>query len=399
MRDLGGRLRIALADGSDGVRVELGYTRPPAAARLFAGRDADATVRLLPSLYSLCATAQAVACAEAIERAYGQRPKGRVRAARARLVAVETVREHLWRILLDWPQALGEAADEATMARVAALCARWRAALAGDGAVCLPGAVEGPDSDEATRRALAGLVAERVLGCDPCRWLAEVGDRAALATWCGRTATPAARLIGGPLAMGQGGLGRCAVPSLTSQALATQLAEGGEVFAAPTWAGRPRETSPFTRNLAEPLLVDLIEGFGNGLVSRLAAQLVEVARLTGVASWQDRPDGQRREEVLSDSDPGTGLGLVPAARGLLAHRVVLAGERVVDYAILSPTDWNFHPQGVVAQGLASLCDEAGVVEPLVRLFIIAVDPCVAFDLVHRADPDVPPFTAPLSEET
>jgi hypothetical protein len=409
MRDLAGQLRILLDQGADGVQVELAYARPPAAARLFAGRDAEAVARLLPTLYSLCATAQAVACAEAIERAAdpgADAPgRARVRRARARLIAAETVREHLWRIFLDWPPALAEPPEEVAMARAAALAGRWRAALAGDGAPLRPGGADGPDpagpTPEAVRAALAGLVAERVFGGDPSRWLAEVGDRAGLAAWGRRGATPAARLIGWLLATGQGGLGRCTVAPLTPGVLAARLAQAGDGgAAAPTWAGRPYETSPLTRNLAEPLIADLVAAFGNGLVSRLAAQLAEVARFVAPVLGDDGA-GEVAEEATPElaRDPGAGLGLVEAARGLLAHRVVLAGEQVVDYAILSPTDWNFHPLGVVAQGLAGLCEEAGAIaEPLARLFVIAVDPCVAFDLARRAHPGAPPFTAPLSEE-
>ena len=51
---------------------------------------------------------------------------------------------------------------------------------------------------------------------------------------------------------------------------------------------------------------------------------------------------------------GVGLGQVQAARGLLVHRVAIRAGRVADYRILAPTEWNFHPQGAAALGLATL---------------------------------------------
>ena len=36
------------------------------------------------------------------------------------------------------------------------------------------------------------------------------------------------------------------------------------------------------------------------------------------------------------------------ARGLLMHEIALDGERIADYCIVAPTEWNFHPQGPLA---------------------------------------------------
>ena len=81
---------------------------------------------------------------------------------------------------------------------------------------------------------------------------------------------------------------------------------------------------------------------------------------------------------------GTGIGQVEAARGHLVHRVVLDDGWVRRYQILAPTEWNFHPAGVVARGLGGLVDSD---EPTLRrqaaLLINAMDPCVGYDLrVH-----------------
>jgi coenzyme F420-reducing hydrogenase alpha subunit len=69
------------------------------------------------------------------------------------------------------------------------------------------------------------------------------------------------------------------------------------------------------------------------------------------------------------------------------HRLEGEDDRVRGYRILAPTEWNFHPDGVVVQGLAAIArdlpssaDEASLRDRAV-LYVTAVDPCVPYRLV------------------
>jgi coenzyme F420-reducing hydrogenase alpha subunit len=126
------------------------------------------------------------------------------------------------------------------------------------------------------------------------------------------------------------------------------------------------------------LVGSLAESHGNGLLTRLAAQLFELARLTADLVGSRSPD----LTAPAASEEGLGLAQVQAARGLLVHRVLVAEDRVTDYRILAPTEWSFHPKGAVATGLADLARRADHADllPLARLFVAAVDPCVDFEL-------------------
>jgi coenzyme F420-reducing hydrogenase alpha subunit len=77
--------------------------------------------------------------------------------------------------------------------------------------------------------------------------------------------------------------------------------------------------------------------------------------------------------------PGAGLGWVETARGLLVHAVEVAAGTVRRYRIVAPTEWNFHPRGAFAAGLAGVAvtgeDE---LRRLVHLAVEALDPCVAY---------------------
>jgi Ni,Fe-hydrogenase I large subunit len=79
--------------------------------------------------------------------------------------------------------------------------------------------------------------------------------------------------------------------------------------------------------------------------------------------------------------PGRGRALVETARGLLMHEIVLDGDRIADYSIVAPTEWNFHPQGPLAGWLMGR--DAGDREALGKFAahsVAALDPCVRWEL-------------------
>ena len=59
------------------------------------------------------------------------------------------------------------------------------------------------------------------------------------------------------------------------------------------------------------------------------------------------------------------------------HYVELDAGVVARYAILAPTQWNFHPRGPAACALATLAarDRASL-GAQARLLVLAIDPCV-----------------------
>ena len=75
------------------------------------------------------------------------------------------------------------------------------------------------------------------------------------------------------------------------------------------------------------------------------------------------------------------------ARGLLVHHVVLDGAcaRVVACRVLAPTEWNFHPIGVVAQRVSRLDGYTPDALRQLRLLMAAFDPCVPFECGAQPD--------------
>lgn len=106
-------LRLTQAGGKVAA-VAAACERPDIAAAL-RGKPADQAVALVPLIYSLCGKAQGVAARSALAAARGAALAPHVDAE----CAAEAVREHAWKLLVDWPRQLGLPPDEFLFVRVA----------------------------------------------------------------------------------------------------------------------------------------------------------------------------------------------------------------------------------------------------------------------------------------
>ena len=391
----GGQLQIRLRRVAGRWRVTMDSSRPVTASRLFVGKPVADTVTGLPRLFQVCAMAQAAACAAACEQALGLLPSPETQWRRARMVDAEIVREHLWRLLLDWPRVRAALPESRAMAEVIALAGRLQAALAQGADPWVPGASGGEPDRETANTCLAGLLRQsalQVFGQAPGPWLEQTASAAGLAAWRRESQAPAAALLRRLESRGWAAHGACRMPGLPAVLATEELAacldspRADEFVARPLWHGAPAESSPYSRNRHHPLVAELTARHGNGLVPRLAAQLVDLAsRLVALRQGLEHgpPAGTTALSRGSKMAPGTGLAQIQAARGLLVHQVVLEGERVADYRILAPTEWNFHPRGVVARGLERLPAnwDGEPLNYLAGLFILAVDPCVDYQVI------------------
>ncbi|WP_305792685.1 nickel-dependent hydrogenase large subunit [Sedimenticola hydrogenitrophicus] len=392
-----GRLDIGL-QLSEGIvtGVDIRSSRPLQTPRIFIGKRVEELLQTLPLLYSVCGTAQAHAAVSACEQALGLAEPESTHGAREALVWLETAKEHLWRVLLEWPGLLGLPPATTGVGEVMQLIQRFRVALFPQGRPFMPGArpvAAGDGTAETVIAEFDRLLREQVFGLPPAQWL-ELEDVAGLLRWAEDNASPAARMLQRVHDNGWSGLGCCpvgALPRLETPFLLEQLqrADAQRFIAAPQLAGECRETTPFTRALGHPLVAAVVAADGSGLLARLTARLVELAGIPG----RLRALGLSQEET-ADADParepvlpaGNGIAQVEAARGLLVHRVVLQEERIARYQILAPTEWNFHPDGVLAEGLKGLqADSMDDLHQQAALLINAIDPCVGYELRIEQD--------------
>ncbi len=382
-------VRLCL-NGGRVSRVAVHSTRPFAASRALAGRPPADAAAMAPRLFSICAQAQGVAAAAAAEAATGCVPAFATLAARETTVLLETVQEYLWRILIDWPQAMDEPALLEPVATARHLIAPVLARLApaarrmdgGDDAVV--------EASPEIASALAELAGRHVFGGAPEAWLSR-SEPDAVATWTERAQTIPARLFKGLLATTPE-LGRSDIrlmPAPRQEALLTSVVPDmrrvPDFSQAPVWDGMPVETGALARRASHPFVAAIRAQYGNAVPTRMAARLVELAALLGELAAGAADHHAAPSAHAFALGAGEGLAAVQTARGLLLHHICLAGGRVAAYRIVAPTEWNFHPDGALVHGLTGLAadDEARLVRQA-RLAVQALDPCVGcrVEVVH-----------------
>lgn len=353
---LEGELAIRLRwDGAHVREVAVESTRPHVADRLLAGKPVDEAVALVPRLFSICGRAQGIAAQLAAEAARGA-TEDAASAARTRALEAEIAQDYLWRALIDWPQAVDRQPDADALAAV-------RSALARD--------------DAPVAQAVRPVVERDVLGGDAAEWLDSRVP--AFEMWIARAPTAAAQLAAeiqrdGPR---HGASAVALLPTLGQAGAAAKFAAALDADAdferRPQLDGQPRETGSAARMSAVPLVAALVASYGRSILARFAARLAELARLASGRPAQLPLAGRIALAA------GRGIGWVETARGLLAHSIELDGDRVRRYRIVAPTEWNFHPRGALAAGLAGAYAASEIdLRRRAHWLAQALDPCVAY---------------------
>jgi hypothetical protein len=340
-------LRVAW-DGHAVCDVDVTSTRPDVAAAMLAGRSPQDVASLVPRVFSICAVSQATAARLALAAAGGvTHAAGDVAAG----LRDEAIREYAIRTLIDWPRALGEPEDPATL----------RDLHGGEGV-----------SLEARER-----IATRIFGQSATSWLS-ISTMSAFDRWLERGETVTARMLA-TLRFGDGGFGQSdtallpAPDAMRAARLAADMDADADYCRRPTWGGAPAETGALARRLTDPLVAELRTRFGNAVLPRFTARLRELAGLiAGTATLR---------AGASTLDAGHGIGWAENARGLLVHVAHIADARVTRYRILAPTEWNFHPEGTLSRGLRGTryASEADL-RHRAALLVQSLDPCVAWRL-------------------
>jgi len=366
------------------VAVRVDSSRQTQAARSLAGRRPDQVVAMLPTVFPLCGTAQALAGMAAIERASGIVVDPAHVLARRMLLLGETLCEHGMGLARDWPALLGEGPDLGSARNLRAAAARLKLLLYPSAYWNRPGggALEPDRAGLGSAVAAIGGEIAHLLAADPEE---PAASPAALSDWAQGGASAAARLFARIFDDGLADFGATdflPMPSNGPPDLAERLesdADGGYV-ARPACRGRVFETGALARHAGHPLVAPLLAAHGNGLAARLAARLAEVTEsLRDLSALM-----QNLSDAPSAPTPGVargcGLGLVEAARGTLVHRVELEDGVVAKYQILAPTEWNFHPAGAMARGMIGVPAGPKLLDRAWML-VNALDPCVVCTLM------------------
>lgn len=386
-----GRIDVTLIVGREQiVDVALTSTRPRQAARVLVDRRVREALRTAPLLFSLCGTAHGLAVAEAVERAAGLELAAPHRRARDILAMVDLLEGHGWTVLLDWPKLIDEPAQAPAYASLRHATARLRGSLYPDGdAIAYGGGRLAPDA-RSLRSAVDDL--EQVLREHVLGETALPHDAGAFIDWARRGGTAAARLVDRIFAEGFATLDRGRrdpplLPELDAGWFETRIESEPTFGTAPRFEGRPAEVGPLARLRDDTLVSELVALWGQGVVARLGARLAEMAELP--LRLRELTDGAQAAVVGPDPPAVTGLGvgLVAASRGPLAYRLELNDGVVTAAASVAPTEWNFHPEGVLAQRLRGAPVHRAARRATMQ--IASLDPCVPCEVRVRSQTEPP----------
>jgi len=359
---LEGELQVRLHLGAGQIqRVEIGSTRPDVAQRLLQGRSRAEVLAAIPLMFSICGRSQSTAATLAFAAAAGIQTSADARATATQAVAAEMLRELTWLSLLQWPQRMAETPSADAVAAA-------RASL-------------GPIAATAAQRETIALAA---FGMPASSWLG-IGTLSGLEQWAAAGHTAAARFIQRSLiAQAESGTAHSGLlPARPTQAdwawLAQAMADEPDFAHQPRWHGAAAETGALARWQSQALIAALLARSPSRVAARLVARLHELALLLAdtypVALGSCMPQS------------GTGMAWVENARGLLAHRVQVdpRSDKVLDYRIVAPTEWNLHASGPLATALTGApVADADQAQSLANAVIHSLDPCVAcrVEIVH-----------------
>jgi len=369
--------------------VHIASTRPDTVAQVFIGKTPEQLLDTVPLLFTLCGNAQAYTALSACRAALGKAIEPDLDAARNLLVQLETLREHAWRILLDWPGFVGLAPDKKALAALLKFDALFKRYLFKNGEAFKLDSRLDIDATQLTHLIdeLEALIDVSVFNGRLADFQALTGE-SQLQDWLQQNDALPAHLLNYLYKRNWAASGQNAIaclPPLDTEALNRQMQERATFSRMPCWQGRCFETTLLNRQLSQPLIADLRSRYGNGLIVRILARLLEIAlipsQLKQLSMRITAPSALSALSAMTAANDGLGLSQIQAARGLLIHRLELRQGRVYDYRLVAPTEWNFHPDGVVVQSLKQLQAESLTdLRRQAELLINAIDPCVQYAL-------------------
>ena len=321
----GGALTVTLIHQNGAVNARLDAPQPLSWARMLAGKPAVEAARVAGLVADSCPAAHEAAA----RAAFGLPP----REGEARRMALEALREHVFKFCVAWPRALGREPA--------------------------PYDPEDDNLDTISRAAFGdGGAPEHIAGFE--RWMR---DRA----------TTAAQAMDHVWRRWDARWGRADLP----------LWRAGDPMDEIDWSeaeidGSVAEIGVAARMADAHLMREIEARRGRGVAWRLAARLTDAARLIAALRGEAPLDAAM---VLAP-----GVGAAQSATGVVLARGALTDGRVSSFDQLTPTDFALHPSGLLNRMLGSGPHALGA--PAMRvaaLTLEAVDPRLPTRLVIETE--------------
>ncbi|MCP4487925.1 MAG: hypothetical protein GY820_11490 [Gammaproteobacteria bacterium] len=387
MKGIEGQIEIDMhSHNNKVVAVEIQSSRPLQAPNILVGKSPHQVLGMIPLMYNICGVAQARTSLRAIQQCLSIELDPALEIARDMLVLVENAREHLFRIFIDWPKLLALNKDISRPPSSMHSIRKFKQELFIDSKAFELSSQLKPGSSHLLEliNQLEQELRQMVFEISTQDWLA-ICDIDGLNQWMNEYDGIAARAIRTISDQGWNsqGYADCPhLPELDTDDLLKRLNTGDadKFITHPDWRGVLCETTSLTRQQDQAVIPELTRKFGNALITRWVARLVELASIPQQLKQLLSQLEENPQPTITDNRR-FGIAQTEAARGRLIHRVEIDQDRISHYQILAPTEWNFHPRGLIAKSLGNLkADSSRQLELLARLIINAIDPCVGYAL-------------------
>lgn len=323
--------------------VAIASARPHGVARLFVGQPVEVVPGEARRLFALCGVAHAAAAAHATAAALGRPTKPDPREPAA--LAAERLAELLRATVLEE----GTPLDRDTAGHLRDALSALRA---------WSGEEVAPNADGAVARLAQALRYLGLSGSDAADPNTRLGrlqhDAEAETAFAPRQ----------PDALGPA----------DDQAVIAAVRADQTFAAAPALPGRCVETGAYAR---------LWRRTGTGptaLMGRLRARLTDMADCAAALTKTTNTRAETTPVVSGRLDVNEGFSALESPRGRLYHWLRASEDgRVLAYAIVAPTEWNFHPRGPLVAALSGAAVGRGEdARRRIGRLVAAFDPCVAF---------------------
>lgn len=361
--------------------VHIASNRTTMAARILEGKSPQEACAFVPLLFSLCGTAQHHAALTAMEQALGYVPSPAHKTARHLLLLAEGIAEHTTRLLIDWAELGGQEKNINQIRDIRQTLASFKSLIFTEsGQDKIGGGTLAPDmtklSSEFSR--LRTIIQSEIFKITP-REFADLPNRDALENWISTTDSLPARCLKQwqkdglsdiiwPLAQG--------LMDFPEEIALHMDAENADQFITyPTWDRRPCQTGALMRHLSHPFLRQA----NHNALSYFYAKLIDLAVM--IEDFEKNISGLKQDDDLYHTKATyKGYAQIEAVRGQLSHRVWInpQNDTIARYRILAPTEWNFHPNGILKQALIGVeSADKNKLKQIAQINVLALDPCVA----------------------
>ncbi len=381
-----GEIRISVTVKSDKIKsVLITSTRPLHITKLFSGKSIDSVANIINTIYQLCNAAHSFAFLRLLEETGVIKLSQNEIQAYQLLLELETIREHCFSIASKWRQD----ADNLVDTNIINLLATLKEV----NATLFPNT--NPFSLTAKKLQASNSIDEPILKLEQELQGLLLGSEHKAGfvfenldnfnEWLQAGESESANFLN-YLQQYQlnkiGDVNTSHLPDLDLKDISVLLGDDAYIQR-PSYQDGACETTPYSRQSKHQLIKQLTGIHGSGVFTRAVAQLLEVFELLN--KIKHNYANIKAEDISYNVQfpliEVSALVQLEAARGRLVHQLSIENEKVKSYQILAPTEWNFHPEGLLSDMIKSLnfTDKEDLVARI-TLLVNAIDPCVGYTI-------------------